>query len=47
MSKAVHTIYISTLAIIVVIVTIFLAYKGYSYYSTPLEERFYQKVANI
>ena len=41
MSKTVHRIYISTMASIVVLTTIFLAYKGYSYYSTPLEERFY------
>lgn len=41
MSKTAHRIYISILAAIVVLTTIFLSYKGYSYYSTPLEERFY------
>lgn len=41
MSKTVHRIYISIMASIVVLTTIFLSYKGYSYYSTPLEERFY------
>lgn len=41
MSKTVHRIYISTMASIVVLATIYLSYKGYSYYSTPMEERFY------
>ncbi|MCB0518285.1 MAG: hypothetical protein H6577_25395 [Lewinellaceae bacterium] len=41
MSTLAHRIYISTLVSIVVIVTIFLFYKGMSYYTTPLEERFY------
>lgn len=41
MSKTVHQIYIATMALIVIATTIFLGYKGYSYYSTPLEERFY------
>ncbi len=41
MSKTVHFIYLFILSSIVVLVTIFLAYKGYAYYSTPLEERFY------
>ncbi len=41
MSKTVHRIYISILASIVVFTTIFLSYKGYSYYATPLEDRFY------
>ena len=41
MSKTQHRIYIFVLSAIVVITTIYLAFKGYSYYSTPLEERFY------
>ncbi|MBX2872771.1 MAG: hypothetical protein KTR30_11740 [Saprospiraceae bacterium] len=41
MSKTAHRIYISIMAGIVVVTTVFLAYKGYSYYTTPLEERFY------
>ena len=41
MSKTVHRIYIFIMASIVVVTTIFLSYKGYSYYSTPMEERFY------
>ncbi len=41
MSKTVHRIYIGTMAMIVLLTTIYLSYKGYSYYSTPMEERFY------
>ncbi len=41
MSSALHRVYIATMAAIVLIVTLFLAYKGASYYATPLEERFY------
>lgn len=41
MSKTVHRIYISIMAGIVILTTLFLSYKGYSYYSTPFEERFY------
>ena len=41
MSKTAHQIYISILVFIILIVTVYLAYTGFSYYSTPLEERFY------
>lgn len=41
MSKTVHTIYISTLVAITVVVSIYLAYTGYTYYDLPMEERFY------
>lgn len=41
MNKQLHRAYITLLAVIVVGVTAYLAYYGYSYYSTPLEERFY------
>ncbi|MFK8005531.1 MAG: hypothetical protein AB8H03_04135 [Saprospiraceae bacterium] len=41
MSRTAHRIYISTMAGIVILTTIFLSYKGYSYYSTPMLERFY------
>ena len=41
MSSALHRVYISTMVAIVLIVTFLLAYKGASYYATPLEERFY------
>lgn len=41
MSKTVHTLYISILVIITVLVTVYLAYTGYVYYDLPIEERFY------
>lgn len=41
MSPLAHRIYITILASIVVLTTLFLFYKGLPYYSTPLEERFY------
>lgn len=41
MKKSVHMVYIGIMVSIVVLVTIYLAYTGYSYYTTPLEERFY------
>lgn len=41
MNKTVHTIYIAAMVAIIVLVTIYCIYTGYSYYGTPLEERFY------
>jgi hypothetical protein len=41
MSPLIHRIYIALLASIVIATTIYLFYKGQSYYSTPLAERFY------
>lgn len=41
MSPIVHRVYITTLVTIVASTTCFLAYSGYSYYTTPLEERFF------
>ena len=41
MKKSVHMLYIGTMVSIVVLITIYLIYNGYSYYITPLEERFY------
>lgn len=41
MKKTVHSTYIALMVAITVCVTIYLAYTGYSYYNTPLEERFY------
>lgn len=41
MTPIAHRIYRTTLISIVVIVTIYLAYIGFTYYTTPLEERFY------
>ena len=41
MTPVAHRIYRTTLISIVVIVTVYLAYTGLSYYTTPIEERFY------
>lgn len=41
MSPLVHRIYIATLTTIVVLTAAFLFIKGWSYYSMPIEERFY------
>ena len=41
MTKSVHRLYISTMASIVIAVTAYIGYTGYSYYSLPLDERFY------
>jgi len=41
MSKTAHYLYIGLFITIVFVVTIFLVYKGMSYYQTGLEERFY------
>jgi hypothetical protein len=41
MRPAVHRLYIASMAIAVVAVTAWLAYRGSSYYGTSLEERFY------
>jgi len=41
MKPAAHRLYIGTMAVIVVAVTAWLAYRGSSYYATSLEERFY------
>lgn len=41
MNKTVHFIYISVMALVVIVVTAYLIYTGYDYYNLPLEERFY------
>ena len=41
MNKTVHKLYIGCMVVIVIAVTAYLSYVGYSYYHTPLEERFY------
>ena len=41
MSPFVHRLYISSLVAIVVIVSFYLSFNGFQYYSTSLEERFY------
>lgn len=46
MNKTTHSIYLWTMASIVIFVAIYLGVSGYSYYSTPLEERFYHPQHN-
>ncbi|MBT8191557.1 MAG: hypothetical protein HKO89_04300 [Saprospiraceae bacterium] len=41
MNKTTHRLYVWTMVLIVIVVTIYLSYSGYSYYQTSLEERFY------
>lgn len=41
MNKTVHSIYIGTMVVIVIAVSAYLAFTGYSYYAISLEERFY------
>lgn len=41
MTKTTHKIYIGSMALVTILVTAYLAYVGYSYYTTPIEERFY------
>jgi hypothetical protein len=41
MSTSVHRLYIAIMVVTVIVVTAILAYKGVSYYSTSIEERFY------
>lgn len=41
MNKTVHRIYIGSMVAVVIVVTIYLSYVGYSYYQSPIEERFY------
>jgi hypothetical protein len=41
MTKTVHKIYLTTLTLIVILVTIYLFYRGLPYYRTSIEERFY------
>ena len=43
MSDSVHRLYITSLVLIVAAVFIYLSYTGYTYYNTPLEERFYHE----
>ncbi len=41
MSRTVHGIYIGIMVMVVVLLTAYLSYTGYSYYQLPEEERFY------
>lgn len=47
MSKTAHIIYITSMVIIVVIVSLLFVYIGTSYYSTSLEERFYHSAHKL
>jgi hypothetical protein len=41
MSKTAHKIYLGSMTLVVIVVTIYLFYRGLPYYNTSLEERFY------
>lgn len=41
MNKLTHNLYIASMALIVVLVTGYLSYVGFSFYQLPIEERFY------
>jgi len=43
MNKTTHNIYIGTMAFLVIAITYYIASTGYSYYSLPIEERFYHE----
>ncbi len=36
-----HKVYIGSMVLVLILVTAYLIYSGYSYYNTSLEERFY------
>lgn len=44
MTEKAHKIYISTLVSINLAVLTWLIYQGYSYYSTPIVDRFFMKI---
>ncbi len=41
MNKTIHTFFILLMVAVTILVTVYLFYIGYSYYQTPIEERFY------
>ena len=41
MTKTIHSLYIWSMTILTILVTIYIAYYGYDYYVSPIEERFY------
>lgn len=43
MNRLVHALFVWTMVLIVVVVTLYLFYTGYDYYSLPVEERFYHE----
>lgn len=46
MNKFWHAIYLYTMALIVIVFTFYIGYYGYSFYNTPVEERFYHSQYN-
>lgn len=46
MTRTTHAIFIGTMVTVVVLVTAYLSYTGYSYYQLPEEERFYHPQHN-
>ena len=46
MTRTTHTLFIGTMSAIVVVVTVYLSFVGWSYYQLPLEERFYHPQHN-
>ena len=46
MKKLIHAIFIIVMVVIILITTVYLIYTGYTYYNTPLEERFYHSQHN-
>ncbi len=46
MKKIIHSVFILIMVVIIVVTTFYLFYTGYTYYSTPLEERFYHPSHN-
>lgn len=47
MNKKLHFLYITLLTIVVIISFFLLLYNGYSYYTSPLEKRFYHEQHNL
>ncbi|WP_235855757.1 hypothetical protein [Flagellimonas aequoris] len=41
MSNSLHKIYVATMVLVTMAVTFYLGYTGFTYYSLPLEDRFY------
>lgn len=47
MNKTIHKIYIGLFFLLGIGVTVLILFRGYHYYSTPLEERFYNEAHDI
>jgi len=46
MNKTVHQLYVGSMVVIVIAITLYIATQGYSYYSLPIHERFYHPKYN-